>query len=186
MLFHPSQRNTLILSSAAVILLAAGIFFLLQTKNAGPDNGTTPTINPTPTDGTPEGWKTYRNEELGFEVSHPGEWRDRAAGNNLIFIEKPMYSEGSGFGIEIKFINRSSDDVYEETVAAYQTQIISEDMVTFAGLKNVSELKIDSSFGDNFSILLVPQNHGTFAIKRGLGSTEGVHNQILSTFRFIP
>ena len=81
---NQNMKQASLIVGIIIILLIAGAFWVWQ-KGTEPD-GITPTpptpVEPVePTEPTepdsvqvPSGWKTYRNEELGFELAYPGEW----------------------------------------------------------------------------------------------------------------
>ncbi len=63
-------------------------------------------------------WKTYRNEEYGFEVRYPEEWRVNEVNKNIIGLLPPdrkpeiEYTGDIGFFIKPRINNESVEDVY--------------------------------------------------------------------------
>lgn len=106
------KQSTLILSTViAILLILGGVFAWQALKPVVPDDGTTPTINPTPTEdgnGTepdntevPEGWKTYENAFYSF--SYPTDWK----------LAEPVEN------IEIPKEDRAKTDVLVESSTGY-------------------------------------------------------------------
>ena len=80
-----NMNNKIIISTVAVILIAAGVYFVLvnkseQSNNQQTSTNTQPTnqVNPTPTSAQSTSaitnWKTYKSKELGIEFQYPSEW----------------------------------------------------------------------------------------------------------------
>jgi len=71
-----------------IVILVVG-YLVLTAKQADNQNGITVQPPPSlPTDGTlidTSDWKTYRNEQYGFEVRYPAEWKFQANENGFKF-----------------------------------------------------------------------------------------------------
>lgn len=128
-------------------------------------------------------WKTYRNEQYGFEVKYPANWTHRMD-ENSVFIDDGNYHEGTGFAIGIKMANKSAEALYNEILQKYGPDITSSRRITLAG-ENGWELLRKSVYGDDEIIVVIPHNSQALSITRGKGGYSLSHDEILSTFRFI-
>lgn len=142
-------------------------------------------------------WKTYKNEEYGYEIKYPKDWMLDEGRKEAVTINSPenekfhkkiesgeVYGEGYMRDIKIIYYNSIPGDTFDEFVK--RELIGSLNPVNFAG-QNAYEA-IMGHFGAYHSILIEKNNHlyiiqfGNREDKSKLTKTD---NQILSTFKFI-
>lgn len=132
-------------------------------------------------------WKTYRNEEYGFEFRYPGDW----------IVEKLDVNPSSN---EIISLREKNDDGGFGTITVGRQSRIIDESESLMGLKllNKSEVKYnDISWkilitGDQreeslqFIDASTYKNNSTYSLGgRYYKNREVFYNQILSTFKFI-
>ena len=127
------------------------------------------------------GWKTYKNDEYGFEIKYPSDWQDKNSTENLVILND---SHGN-WRMEIGRNTNVLKNISKELSKAGQ-----EDIEVF-GIKSE---KVSYSFNDNilYILALVPYQNSTLEIDYAsdFTTTPNVANdnllfdQILSTFKF--
>ncbi len=135
-----------------------------------------------------ENWKTYRNEEYGFEVKYPNDWSISDHSSGLLVLkntQEKMDGAQSFFVINIKKnyeINSETSDTVMEKISIggrlsykyfYQEGAGTSEVILIQLGKDALELSLDyfASNGSNF-------NDEKIAIQK-------IINPILSTFKFI-
>lgn len=128
-----------------------------------------------------EGWKTYRNEELGFEFRYPADWEDPSEDllsttvnidfqNSFSLQFGVFYNQNLGRGMTIDELVRNS---FEEIIVdGKKARKISE----YGSAKVSNDITVYIPVDKENIVVVVNQNKGV---------DEKIFNQILSTFKFI-
>ena len=140
-------------------------------------------------------WKTYRNEELGFELRYPPDWSvDLKEAPNAFIITNGQSNikidpDGNGRGLYL-----TPKQNFNTTISgknAKRTDFLTEDNKIFFSFIRITEhtengwdpnrsyILLDSSKGMEFEMI----DHST-QVARGTVQDFGTLDQILSTFKF--
>ena len=124
-------------------------------------------------------WKTYRNEEYGFEFRYPPNWKLNAANNSVNISDMDIT-------IDILLTRVNSKSVIDATKGIgtellYPLVDLSEGKVLFAG---VNAERISYSVNGRLEKNIIPLKLNP-TIRIILRQDDNISNQILSTFKFI-
>lgn len=83
-----------------ILLIAGTLFFYFTLKSGKSGEDATDTVSPIPTDmqdnNTPDNWKTYIHESLGYSISYPDAYSVESNGDYSILILKTDKQPGFG------------------------------------------------------------------------------------------
>lgn len=136
------------------------------------------------------GWKTYRNEEYGFEFKYPGDWilSNLEKGISIKYSKKWEFGMKEGFtpfSVEIKggslqdFIKSYEDDFLD---GAPLTKIISQERYNLDG-ESGTKLIGNNAAGINSYHIFVSYNQRNYLIS--FNENEEVQRAMLSIFHFL-
>jgi hypothetical protein len=146
------------------------------------------TTAPRPTAVDTSTWKTYRNEEYGFEVKYPAQQWLVQTGNNFvsIYLDRP-YSESPAFQITIsdQTVANLADKILIEVESDPLQKLISDKTINFTGVTS-REIIYTSTAGGNVEYILLNKDGKTFQLLMlDTGEKNKELGLILSTFKFI-
>jgi len=198
---EPKKSNVFAVSVLIVVIAASVYVAVASQVNVwpfGPDVTSDVAVeSPTPTPDVTASWKTYKNDEFGFEFRYPAEWKIINAQNNLtnlsdlqIFLRSP----GTEKGIEEKTIDPGYS--YDLVVSYF------EDGTKWAGegsRENVFTGKIDingveakeytiGGAGSNYAVVIdrfPPLLLLSFETAWNKSALTLEQNRIISTLKFI-
>lgn len=146
-------------------------------------------LNQPPTDPT-AGWKTYKNEKYGFELKHPNDWEIKDLEGRLFVCQKNTYE---GPCLLIKEEGLALIDFEKKLNTDYQTAegksaVVRKETIRISGEK-ATQYIINNPLGmgnpdDDFIFVYNPLTKQNLSIRLDL-ENNSIHNQILSTFKFV-
>ncbi len=135
-------------------------------------------------------WKTYTNDELGFELSFPAEWSTpepfRQIGEHQsMFIYPGGFSEGCCAGVHLQIREESTTDAYKNIIAGYSPEnLLSNRKKTVAGVAG-REFVFLTHYGDkNEKVTAIPLRNHVLALRRGDGDKTA--EDVINTFHVLP
>lgn len=145
----------------------------------------------------PSDWKTYRNEEYGFEFKYPGDWKVDECDQKIILINGICYSDFTETGaitisddLNLEYQTNLYDQYSQEWEQSQKNQIIIDNIsaIKFFGIEGNRVEGPGPIPGSKLQFILFNSRNHTynisFAEKPGQNYLN-IFDQILSTFRFI-
>ena len=137
-------------------------------------------------------WKTYRNDEYGFEFKYPHEWGQKVINGNVYFYDTRNLPESDSgvFSVEIKensypglmakeWFNKEYDNGFK-----FPFEL---DFVEFGQIADKSMVKylVREELGGTRLHIIVPLNTNILEITHNRSSDlENLYTKVLSTFKF--
>lgn len=135
------------------------------------------------------GWKTYRNEEYGFEVGYPSEWaaiESNAPGMPYVafitFGKKEYIQSGGVLAVAVR---QQTFDEYIEILKREGVVFIQENKVNLGGLAAVRGHIGDKSYKDQETVLLTKDNYLYEITVSPASLYRDIFNQVIAAFVFV-
>ncbi len=185
--------------------LGATVYFSVLKNNppvaVQPTPTTTPILTPTisltpvptvtPTTDTSD-WKTYRNEQFGYEIKYPENWYLYDVDSSDIFVqpdkETPDNIPGphaSALEIKVKSVKVNYDPIQEVKPDFDKAGIsFTKEPIIIGGVQGLKVVSVCEGAGCGAPQWLVIKNGTLYHFDSNLGYSK-IFERILSTFRFI-
>ena len=187
------HKTHVIITILALIILAGVLGFFAYQQNPQMLSWVT---QPKSADQAPsevEGWQTYRNEEYGFELNYPADWKIEsdtmdsiqdyhsglATGAAHFAVYPPTSYGSSGF---VKKLEITIEKYDEDQSSEYVSSFLEE---AFGDYLWLSGKMPEDSPGNGAPIFVLNRGDLTFGVAAyHLSDYESAYRQILATFKF--
>lgn len=137
----------------------------------------------TPTLSEIEGWKTYRNEEYGFEIKYPGNLELWGSVSNKSLDYKPRYPAGVTDSIVFTKDGSLRIEAYTGQFKWYEESEESSSFIATTTFNGYPASKGNHcELGGCIEQIILEKNSASYELNLDKSS---LNNQILSTFKFI-
>lgn len=190
---NSSSRSKIIPIGLGVFFVSVAVIFYMlgtrqnQTVVSNQQNTTVPTVITTPLPNPTANWKTYKNEEFGFELKYPSEeWE---------IVEEKAIEDYSNIVRLSPKVNGGRSDAPEIGIAIAHRSLDQEKekrekngikynytKITIAGRDGYSSGLLQGYEGVGKEVLISANNIQTFIVSTQ--NAINIFDQILSTFQF--
>ncbi|MBD3244963.1 MAG: hypothetical protein GF335_03145 [Candidatus Moranbacteria bacterium] len=136
---------------------------------------------------TPDNWKTYSNDELGYSIDYPSEWKAKEHKEGKVYISYPgprQMPEGGG-----SIVISVEDKTLEQFIEQYNmldggtslSKIIKQERYTLNGIKGY-KLVGTTAIGIDRSFIFISRANKSYIIR--FHDHDDDQLEIIETFRF--
>lgn len=181
------KRNYAFLLTLTFLLLLSGVFGVWYFSQVPPQDETEIVA----TKDQFADWKTYRNEEFGFEFEYPkSSYIEQSSGDYLRiqnYSDKETWNSSLSEGEYYLELQKTSNAT-EKDLRSCKDLMLNPKEIYINGLKGyISEGEVAESGGQPYEICALKDSKFiSIVVTEAFNSKLNIANQILSTFKFIP
>lgn len=188
-----NQKPLFLAVALTALLVIGGAFWMMQKRQVAVNQpAVTDPVVETPVQTEPENpidtsdWKTYRNEEYGFEVKYPKEWDEPhefevIGGNKRMLIGSGENFEGCCAGIRFELKEKPAKQAYSDKIETFLNGDLMNDEMRPLSETKVREIVYDTHYGNPERITFFPMGNLTLEIGREYKDSQA--ELVVSTFR---
>ncbi len=134
-------------------------------------------------------WKTYHNDEYGFEIKYPSEWGipesfHLIGGIPTMSFHPTGYSEGCCVGVRIEVQKAEMSEVYKRLLGDYPKEDVLLDETNIFNGQEVKELLFLTHYGDkNERVTAMPLSDKSTMIVFRRGDKDSWAEAIIYSFK---